>query len=92
MGEKTLDERRGLPSASAIYRLSNCPGSHALIAELGAQNKLVEDNDADREAGIRIHAHLAGTNATLVEEEIRTAQKCEELRDALINDWRNKGV
>jgi hypothetical protein len=94
------DERRGLPSASDMYALSECPGKNALVAELKGRGLIFEAPDPDRESGNRIHAYLAQIALNpeiirltlkkqlgLTDREVMTATKCEELRDALLADW-----
>jgi len=94
------DERRGLPSASSMHRLSQCPGSHALITELEHQGRFLEGPEPLRDAGTRIHAYLAARISepdpgadelarryNLSAADRKTAEGCEELRDALIRGW-----
>lgn len=87
------DPRRGLPSASAMLRLSLCPGSHALIEALKARGLFYEPYDPDREAGNRFHAWLADITRgspdkrELAEDELGTAQKAVELRQELVLAW-----
>lgn len=99
------DERRGLPSASEMFRLSQCPGSHALIESLKKNGRFYEPPDPDREAGQRIHAWLAAMTLEpdtsrpeladklgLAEGDLRTAVKAEELRFALVGAWANAPI
>jgi hypothetical protein len=92
------DPRRGLASASIILRLANCPGSLALTAELKKSGKLIEIPSPNAESGTRIHRWLYFDNAqpsaeraaieeALTTAELRTAQKCAELKAELLNAW-----
>jgi hypothetical protein len=92
------DVRRGLPSASMIFRLANCPGSLALTNELKRSGKYIEIPNPFAESGTRIHRWLYFDNAQPGEEraaieealtaaELRTAQKCAELKSELLNAW-----
>ena len=73
----TTDERRGLPSASALGRLAACPGS--LAAEQAAPAEETSSPEAD--SGTAIHAVLAGETPArpLTEEETRIAEACDRL-------------
>jgi PD-(D/E)XK nuclease superfamily len=95
------DPRRGLPSASSMYRLANCPGSHALIISLRQVGRYYELPNRHAAAGTRIHKWLAlerSPNAvvafeqhdqTLKPEERAVAHKCDDLREDLIKQWAN---
>jgi hypothetical protein len=83
-----------------MYASSQCPGKNALVAKLEGRGLIFEAPYPDRDAGLRIHAYLAaraldpGANReTLAQKfqltpaDLKTALKCEELRDALLADW-----
>jgi hypothetical protein len=73
------DERDGRPSASAMERISLCPGSHA--ASLGIPER--QSEAASR--GNRIHALAAGEKVEDASQEERdSAASCEELAKNVI--------
>lgn len=58
-GQPDLDERRGLPSASGMQRIIECPASLPLTERLRAIGKLpANHSNADSEAGDRVHEIL----------------------------------
>lgn len=78
MKSTMTDERKGLPSASAIERLAACPGSWELSKQAPPQP---ESEDAAR--GTRIHGWLAAmitetpyAGPELAEDELETASQC----------------
>jgi hypothetical protein len=93
------DPRKGLPSASILARLKECPGSLALSNELKRSGKYIEIPSPNAESGTRIHRWLYFDNAqpraiaalqaeeALTTAELRTAQKCAELKAELLNAW-----
>jgi hypothetical protein len=89
------DVRKGLPSASSMYRVANCPGSVAMVTALRREGKYYELPNPDAEAGTRIHKYLAlehnmdaAADLTLhSRNELMVAQKCIELREGVVNDW-----
>jgi hypothetical protein len=94
------DPRRGLPSASMLARLKECPGSLALTNELKRSGKYIEIPSPDAESGTRIHrwlyfealgakalAELAEATKAMSPAELGTAQKCVELRSGLLSQW-----
>ncbi len=86
------DERRGLPSASAMYRLEQCPGSHHFIGQLRGQGLLLDFPNRYGTSGTKIHAWLAARRnerekLELSSDEVFTAGACEKLRDELIVQW-----
>jgi len=71
-----LDDRKGLPSASSMERLSMCPGSHR--ASIG----IPEETSEWAESGSRIHAIIAGEDVLNVTyEERQTARICDDAAD-----------
>jgi hypothetical protein len=58
MSDRRYDVRRGLPSASAMYRISKCPGSLALINRLRAEGRLYRLSNQWAGSGTRIHHWL----------------------------------
>lgn len=86
----TLDPRRGLPSASSLHRLRDCPGSWQLESTLPEQPA-----GEDAERGTRIHAWLAGDPDAplfLVPEEQEIADACVRIRDAAMEEWSAGGM
>jgi hypothetical protein len=94
------DPRKGLPSASSMFRLSNCPGSLELISVLKKSGKYIEIPSPYAESGTRIHrwlyfealgasalADLAEAAKAMSTAELATAQKCAELRSGLLSQW-----
>jgi hypothetical protein len=97
-----LDERKGLPSASAMYRLSKCPGSLAL-SKWVKKGGYYEPRDPWASRGTAIHiwlmleaaaAYSPEARAPLKEagddlgaDDMRTALKCVELRKRLVREW-----
>jgi hypothetical protein len=59
MSDRRYDVRRGLPSASAMYRISKCPGSLALINRLRADGRLYRLSNQWAGSGTKIHRWLA---------------------------------
>jgi hypothetical protein len=59
MSDRRFDVRRGLPSASAMYRISKCPGSLALINRLRAEGRLYRLSNQWAGSGTKIHRWLA---------------------------------
>lgn len=90
---KVKDPRRGLSSASSMYRVAECPGSLALIETIrdyGWQYR--ERYDPARESGVRIHTWLAAKTLERPEPDLNpgdvgTAEKCDELKAALVAQW-----
>lgn len=88
------DPRRGLPSASKMARLAECPGSLAMENQIRASGRFFELTDSNRNSGIRIHRWLqlealgeTETEVTLNADQRATAKKCVELRDLAIAQW-----
>ena len=52
------DPRQGLPSASGLYRLRNCPGSYRMEREAIARNMAPPDDSEAAASGTRIHRWL----------------------------------
>src|SRR5258708_35933657 len=86
------DERRGLPSASAMYRLEQCPGSHHFIGQLRVQGLLLDLPNKYGSSGTKIHAWLGARltereNLELSSDELFTARACDKLLAVLISQW-----
>lgn len=78
----TNDPRRGLPSASSLERLHNCPGSWL------ATKDMPEESNADSDAGTRIHKALeTGDMTGLSADEEQTADMCRTQGDKVLGDW-----
>lgn len=81
------DERHGLPSASKMDRVANCPWSHKAESFFPAE----ETNEAAN-SGTRIHAVLAGAASadTLTVAEQETAEMCARQAEELIAAWKTE--
>lgn len=80
----TQDERHGLPSASKMHRIANCPPSHQM------EMLCPKDTGSEEAAsGTRIHAVLAGLAGedTLDAGEKETASMCQRQATDLLEDW-----
>jgi len=77
------DPRHGAPSASALYRLMNCPGSHA------AQQGLPEISNPDAEEGTLLHAALAGEEVALNDDRAEFVDVCERQVGRLLETWKH---
>jgi Protein of unknown function (DUF2800) len=82
-----LDERRGVPSASGMIRVVNCPASHQM--ERAAAEAIPERQDKDAAAGSAVHAILSddaeAEDVTYSAEA--TAEMCEQQVERLLADW-----
>lgn len=78
------DERHGLPSASKMHRIANCPPSHQMEQLCGPGK---ESDDAN--SGQRIHAVLAGLAdlETLDAGEKETNEMCQRQAKELVAEW-----
>jgi hypothetical protein len=80
------DERHGVPSASYMRRIANCPPSFKL-------GQLFKDpGSADASTGDKIHAALErwgehGSEDGLSIEDIQTAEMCIDQRNELLDNW-----
>lgn len=81
------DERRGVPSASGMIRVVNCPASHQM--ERAAAEAIPEREDKDAVAGTAVHAILSddadAEDVTYSAEA--TAEMCEQQVERLLADW-----
>ncbi len=76
------DERFGVPSASAMRRISNCPPSH----KLGAL--FCDPGSDEATTGDRIHLALETGDTTKLEtEDIQTYEMCLDQKNELLNNW-----
>lgn len=77
------DERRGVPSASGMERLINCPASFDM------ERECAETTSEDAASGTRIHAVLAllATVDTLNAAECETCEMCEEQAQRVCQEW-----
>lgn len=80
----TSDPRLGLPSASGMDRLHNCPASFIMEKAHGQ-----EEETEDAASGTRIHAVLAGlaSESTLSAAEVETAEMCNMQKDSIVQEW-----
>lgn len=96
------DPRRGLPSASAMFRLANCPGSQTLILSLREAGKHYELPSPEAASGIRIHNFEAldalGSTAqaedffrAMNSEERAVSRKMAEIRNSLVGEFLGNG-
>ena len=78
------DERRGVPSASGMDRLMNCPASFEM-----ERLAPYDEGNEDAASGTRIHAVLAGFAGedTLSAAEQETCEMCEAQAHAVIAEW-----
>lgn len=78
------DPRRGVPSASAMHRLHNCPASFEM-----ERHAPPEQETEDAASGTRIHAFLAGLagEETLSAAEQETAEMCENQAHFVQQQW-----
>jgi len=87
----TSDPRQGLPSASGLYRLRNCPGSYAMGREAIARNMTPPDGGDDAASGTRIHRWLETESAedwnALNYSEQQTAALCQSQARRLLADF-----
>jgi hypothetical protein len=81
------DERRGVPSASAMERVVNCPPSHHLAKLLPRERE--EEVGEDAKSGTRIHAVLANdvSEDTLSAAEHETMEMCRAAVKKLANEY-----
>lgn len=87
MNVATYDERHGMPSASAMDRLVNCPPSHKLAQLLPREREEEVGKDAQR--GTRIHLALSGDlpEAELDAADVETFDMCQRQVNALAAEW-----
>ena len=87
MNAATFDERHGVPSASAMERLVNCPPSHKLAQLLPPEREEEVGKDAQR--GTRIHLALSGDlpEAELNAADAETFDMCQRQAKALAVEW-----
>jgi hypothetical protein len=85
------DPRRGLPSASSLHRLVNCPGSFRAAKEAIAKGMTPPDDSDDAASGTRIHKWLETESdedwAALSYDEQRTATLCQSQARWLLADF-----
>jgi RecB family exonuclease len=79
-----FNERRGVPSASGMDRLHNCPASFEM-----ERHAPPEEHREDAASGTLIHAVLAGLAApdTLSAAELETHDMCAAQAEQVINEW-----
>jgi Protein of unknown function (DUF2800) len=86
------DPRRGLPSASAMWQVANCPGRQTLVNALRAAGKHYELPAPAATRGIRIHQFLAQgcpyeLAGELSNEELMIAYRVDEIRNEIVKQW-----
>jgi hypothetical protein len=84
----TTDPRQGLPSASGLYRLRNCPGSYRMGREAIARGMTPPDDNEAAASGTRIHRWLETESAedwnALDYDEMQMANWCQAQAQWLI--------
>ena len=80
------DERHGVPSASAMRRISNCPPSFKLASYF-------KDPGSDEATtGDRIHAALETLNTDgLTADDLQTYEMCLDQKNQLLDEWVGDG-
>jgi len=85
------DPRQGLPSASGLHRLVNCPGSFLAAKDAIAAGMTPPDGSEEAASGTRIHRWLETESdedwAALSYDEQRTATLCQGQAQWLIADF-----
>jgi hypothetical protein len=85
------DPRQGLPSASSLHRLVNCPGSFRAAKDAIAAGMAPPDDSDDAASGTRIHRWLETESeqdwAALSYDEQRTATLCQSQARWLLADF-----
>lgn len=85
------DPRQGLPSASGLHRLVNCPGSYRAARDAIARGMAPPDDSEEAASGTRIHRWLETESgedwAALNYAEQRTATLCQGQAQRLIADF-----
>ena len=85
------DPRQGLPSASGLYRLRNCPGSYRMEREAIARNMAPPDDNEAAASGTRIHRWLETESDedwnALSYAEQQTASLCQSQARWLLADF-----
>lgn len=81
------DERFGVPSASELARLVECPNSHK------AQAGLSDDKSKDSSFGDNVHAFLSGDKPwdDLTPQEQQSAEACADAEQWHIDAWKEEG-
>ena len=86
-----LDPRQGLPSASGLYRLRNCPGSYRMEREAIARGMAPPDDSDAAASGTRIHRWLETESEedwqALSYAEQDTAARCQSQARWLLADF-----
>jgi hypothetical protein len=87
----TTDPRQGLPSASGLYRLRNCPGSYRMGREAIARGMTPPDDNEAAASGTRIHRWLETESAedwnALDYDEMQMANWCQAQAQWLLADF-----
>ena len=88
------DPRRGLPSASSLHRLVNCPGSYRAERDAIARGMTPPDDSDDAASGTRIHKWLETESdedwAALSYDEQRTATLCMHQAGNVLADFSDR--
>jgi hypothetical protein len=88
------DPRAGLPSASALPRLSKCAASWRL-AQQATRQGIGNNSSAASDSGHRIHRWLETSDeidwAALTEDEQVTARACAKHATTIIDEWNDGG-
>ncbi len=85
------DPRQGLPSASSLHRLVNCPGSYRAERDAIARGMTPPDDSDDAASGTRIHRWLETESdedwQALSYSEQQTAARCQSQAQWLLSDF-----
>lgn len=79
--EPGVDERGGLPSASKLSRVADCPGSHQLEQRVTFKEK----SSPAAERGTRVHARMEGLEVDLLPDEELVAKEMADYDDILLD-------
>lgn len=88
------DPRQGLPSASGLHRLVNCPGSYRMERDAIARNMTPPDGSDEAASGTRIHRWLETESdedwQALSYAEQQTASMCHSQAQRLLADFEKR--
>lgn len=88
------EERAGLPSASKLEQMVNCPGCKALedSIPIAMRQEIVDVKDEQAERGVRIHKarETSNTLGLSTEEEVETYKRGLKFEQELLNAWKDQ--
>lgn len=85
------DQRKGLPSASAMWRNAKCSGSQALVNAVRDRGLPLPAPTPEMAAGTRIHSRLAGEGGELSNAEQEAYSALKEAQLKAIVAWNKEG-